>query len=37
MSEIEAQRAVIDLLDNEISTDEALDMLDELLPKEAVN
>ena len=33
-NEIEAQREIINLLDNDISTDEALDMLDELLPKD---
>jgi hypothetical protein len=34
--EIEAQREIINLLDNDITTDEALDMLDGLLPKERV-
>ncbi len=35
-NEIEAQRAILDLLDNPVSTDEALAMLDELLPPESV-
>jgi hypothetical protein len=34
--EIEANQALIDLLDNDISTEEALDMLDELIPKDKV-
>jgi hypothetical protein len=35
-NEIEAQQSIIDLLDNSISTEEALRQLDELLPKEKV-
>ena len=35
-NEIEAQRTIIDLLDNDVSTDEALTMLDELLEKKPV-
>jgi hypothetical protein len=35
--EIEAQRAILDLLNNPISTDDALDMLDDLFPKETVH
>lgn len=35
-NEIEAQRAILDLLDNPISTDEALRQLDDLLPKDKI-
>jgi len=35
-NEIEAQREIINMLDNDISTDEALDMLDKILPKKQV-
>jgi hypothetical protein len=35
-NEVEAQREILDLLDNPISTDEALEMLDEIVPKETI-
>ena len=34
--EIEAQRSIIDLLDNDISTDEALAELDKIIPKDKI-
>lgn len=36
-NEVEAQRLILELLDNPVHTDEILEMLDELLPKESAH